>query len=151
MKNKQQNAPLNILLADDDKDDRFFFEKALQELPVATHLTTVQNGEQLMDYLDINSAHLPDVLFLDLSMPRKTGFECLSEIKENEKLKNLPVVMFSTSFTRGIELEMNLINMLSRMGSQDYIRKPGDFEQLKEVIHQALVRVAEKNLINKQM
>src|SRR5450759_3766148 len=89
---------LNILLADDDTDDCFFFDKALRETPIATHLTIVHDGEQLMDYLSKNSEHLPDVLFLDLSMPRKTGFECLSEIKENKKLKDLPVVMFSTSF-----------------------------------------------------
>ena len=65
MNPNQQNAPLNILLADDDTDDRFFFDKALKEIPIATHLTTVHDGEQLMNYLSENSEHLPDVLFLD--------------------------------------------------------------------------------------
>jgi len=140
MKVEQQNIPLNILLADDDIDDRFFFEKALAEIPVATQLETVGDGEELMEYLEKNTANMPDVLFLDLSMPRKTGFECLIEIKENVLYENLYVVMFTTSFTRGIDFEQNLIKTLSRMGAQDYIRKPGDFEQVKHVIHEALTK-----------
>jgi CheY-like chemotaxis protein len=144
MKDNKQYAPLQILLADDDIDDRFFFDKALQEIPIETALVTVYNGEQLMNYLEENTENLPDLLFLDLSMPRKTGFECLSEIKENIKLKDLPVIMFTTSYTRGIDLEDNLKNTLSRMGAMDYIRKPGDFEELKQVIQQALISLLEK-------
>jgi len=136
---------INILLADDDPDDCSFFEKALKDIPVATHFKNVNNGEVLMDYLIENPEHLPDVLFLDLSMPRKTGFECLIEIKEDKRFKAIPVVMFSTSFTRGIELEQSLMNTLSKMGALDYIRKPGDFEQLKHVIHQALIKVIEND------
>lgn len=144
MRSTEGNAPLNILLADDDRDDRDLFEKALKEIPIATHLRTVTNGEELMDYLTANSNHLPDVLFLDLSMPRKTGFECLVEIKEDEKLKDLPVVMFTTSFMRGNEFEPKLTNALSNMGAQDYVRKPSGFTELKHVLHQALIRVIEK-------
>jgi len=147
MKDNQQYAPLHILLADDDIDDRLFFDKALKEIPIATELVTVYNGEQLMVYLGENSENLPDLLFLDLSMPRKTGFECLSEIKENNRFKDIPVVMFTTSFTRGIDLEDNLKNTLSRMGAMDYIRKPGDFEELKQVIQQTLINVSEKRII----
>ena len=141
---KLKETALNILLADDDTDDRFFFEKALKEIPIFTHLVTVNNGEELIDYLTTNTEHLPDVVFLDLSMPRKTGYECLIEIKEDEKLKNIPVIMFSTSFTHGIDLEESLMSTLSKMGAQNYIRKPSDFEKLKQVIHQALTKLIEK-------
>ena len=141
-------VPMKILLADDDKDDRIFFDKALQEIPVDTTLHIVNNGEDLMKYLTENTERLPDVLFLDLSMPRKTGFECLAEIKENEKFKALTVIMFTTSFTRGVELENNLKTTLSRMGADEYIRKPGDFAEYRSVIHQALIRVKEKQSIN---
>ena len=134
----QQELPINILLADDDLDDRIFFEKALSELTIATTLSMVNNGEELMEYLMEHTDLLPDVLFLDLSMPRKTGFECLSEIKENEKMKKLPVIMFTTSFTRGFDLEENLRGTLLGMGAQNYIRKPAGFEELKQVIQQAL-------------
>jgi CheY-like chemotaxis protein len=144
MKQEQQNKPLNILLADDDTDDCLFFEKALKEINIESHITMVHDGEELMDYLSKNSDQLPDMLFLDLSMPRKTGFECLSEIKENEKLNNLPVIVFTTSFARGIDFEQSLINTLSKIGAQEYIRKPNDFEQLKQIIHKALSLLLEK-------
>ncbi len=134
---------LNILLADDDLDDRFFFDKALNEIPVSTSLKTVNNGEELMTYLNQNLQTLPDLLFLDLSMPRKTGFECLSEIKENTDLKHLQVVMFTTSFTRGPDLEKNLKSTLLKMGAQDYVRKPNEFEELKKILHQTLLNAVE--------
>ena len=135
---------LNILLADDDMDDRFFFSKALDEIPVATRLNMVVNGEQLMEYLTEHEDDLPDLLFLDLSMPRKTGFECLAEIKENKKLTDFNVIMFTTSFTRSTDLEDNLKKTLTRMGATDYIRKPGDFDTYKLVIHEALTSLIEK-------
>jgi CheY-like chemotaxis protein len=69
---------INILLADDDTDDCFFFEKALREISITTQLTSVSDGERLMDHLSKNLGKLPDVLFLDLNMPRKSGFECLT-------------------------------------------------------------------------
>lgn len=139
MSTNQKNRTLKVLLADDDTDDRIFFEKALLEIPISTQLTSVKDGEELMSYLNANADHLPDILFLDLSMPRKTGFECLSEIKENEKLKNLSVLVFTTSFVRGIDFEQTLINTLSKLGAQEYIRKPGDFEELKSIIHKTLL------------
>jgi CheY-like chemotaxis protein len=142
---------LNVLLADDDTDDCSFFDKALREIPIATHLTYVHDGEQLINYLSKNSEHLPDVLFLDLSMPRKTGFECLSEIKENKKLKDLPVVMFSTSFPQDMNYEEKMIKMLLKIGAHDYIRKSGDFAQLKQVIHNTLNKVVENNSLNVQV
>lgn len=136
---------LNVLLADDDTDDRSFFEKALREIPIETHLTFVQDGEQLMNYLSENSEHLPDVLFLDLNMPRKNGFECLYEIKEDNKFKDLSVVMFSTSFPQDIFYEENMIKTLLKIGAQDYIRKSGEYAQLKQDIRNALNKVIENN------
>ncbi len=88
---------MNILLADDDTDDCNFFKAALKSLPIPTDLTVVNDGEELMTYLSEKTEHLPNALFLDINMPRKNGFECLAEIKNNKKLKDLPVIMFSTS------------------------------------------------------
>ena len=139
---------LHILLADDDIDDCNFFSKALQALPISSNLTTVRDGERLMKYLDENSEQLPDVLFLDINMPRKSGFECLSEIKENIKLKDIPVVMFSTSYPQHMTYARDMMSLLSKIGASDCIRKPSDFEQLKQVIHNALIKVTEKGAIN---
>jgi CheY-like chemotaxis protein len=143
MKTEQKPELLRILLAEDDKDDCFFFDKALKELPVSASLVTVRDGEQLMDYLYANPDHCPDVLFLDLNMPRKNGFECLSEIKENKQIKDFPVIMFSTSYPRDAEYEQDMINTLMKIGAQEYIRKPHDFVKLKHVIHQALILAME--------
>lgn len=135
MKPKQQHAPLNILLADDDTDDCIFFKEALEDLPLSTNLTAVHDGEQLMQLLTKETNELPHVLFLDLNMPRKNGFECLSEIKLNKKLKQLPVIIFSTSF------DQDVVNLLYKNGAQYFIRKPSEFSQLKKVIQQTLTLI----------
>ena len=123
----------HLLLADDDPDDRMFFGEALNELPVHASLKTVQDGQELMELLK-NPDETPDMLFLDLNMPRKTGYQCLSEIRSHEKLKQLPVVIFSTS------LNADVLNLLYKEGANHYIRKPGDFTKLKAVILEALKR-----------
>lgn len=133
---------LNILLADDDMDDCQFFKEALDALPVSTRLTIVNDGEQLMKHLADHVNPLPHVLFLDINMPRKNGFECLAEIKHDEKLKDLPVVMFSTSN------EPDKINILFKTGADVYIRKPSGFSQLVQVIQHALPLAAENIFSN---
>lgn len=135
---------LSVLLADDDIDDCNFFKKALEELQLFTDLKIVHDGEELMKYLEANSTNLPDILFLDLSMPRKTGFECLTEIKEDEKLKTLPVTVFTTSFSRGPDFEQNIAKILNKIGAEEYIRKPGDFEVLKQIISRVIKMILMK-------
>lgn len=134
---------LKILLADDDKDDCYLFREALSELPLKTDLITVHDGEQLMDYLEKHLQNLPNVLFLDLNMPKKNGFECLTEIKHTSALKDLPVVMFSTSYPRDMGYEQDIIKVLYNIGAKDYIRKPEDFTKLKEVIYTMLLKLKE--------
>ena len=121
----------NVLLADDDQDDCMFFREALEELPLSSALVTVNNGVELMSHLT-RGILLPDALFLDLNMPRKNGFECLTEIKTNENLNTLPVIIYSTSF------DSDVVNLLYEKGAHVCVRKPGDFSKLKDVIHQAL-------------
>lgn len=133
---------INILLADDDIDDCNFFKQALKELSLSTQLTTVHDGAELMNYLSENAEHLPHAIFLDINMPRKNGMECLSEMKQNKKLKDIPVVMFSTSNA------WDTINMLFKSGAHVYIHKPSDFSQLKQVIHHALPIVSESVFSN---
>ena len=129
-----------LLLADDDMDDRLFFEDAIEELFTSYKLSTVTDGVELMEVLFDNSEQLPDILFLDINMPRKNGCECLAEIKANDILKDIPVVIFSTS------LDMEIVNKLYENGAHYYIRKPGDFNVLKKVIYQATVLLKEDNI-----
>ncbi|MBC7947439.1 MAG: response regulator [Chitinophagaceae bacterium] len=121
-----------ILLADDDNDDTSIFQEILEELPFPTQLAVVHNGEQLMEFLYERKEEFPDVLFLDLNMPRKNGFDCLTEIKGDERLKKLPVIIFTTSH------EDSVINLLYKTGAQYYIRKPNNVEQLRNLIELAL-------------
>jgi CheY-like chemotaxis protein len=130
-------APIKILLADDDTDDCFFFKEALEELPVSAKLTTVNDGVQLMQLLSAKETSLPDALFLDLNMPRKSGFECLAEIKLIDKLMNLPVIIYSTS------LNMEVVDLLYQKGAHYYIRKPGEFDKLKKVIAEAVALLSQ--------
>jgi CheY-like chemotaxis protein len=126
---------VNLLLADDDMDDCLFFQEALEELSMAANLSTVNDGVQLMDFLKAAIA-LPDALFLDLNMPRKSGFECLTELKNNKSFKEIPVIIFSTS------LDPEVVNTLYNNGAHYYIRKPGDFNILKQVIEEATSRIS---------
>lgn len=131
-------SPLRILLADDDHDDCSFFKKALSALLIVTELKIVNDGEELMKELNTPGYIFPDVLFLDLNMPRKTGLECLTEIKGDVKFKDLPVVIFSTS------KDEVMMKKVFKAGVHIYIRKPGDFGQLKEIINNALPIASEK-------
>jgi len=133
--------PLYILLADDDRDDALLFQDVLDELTLSTRLEIVFNGEQLMSRLNENSIILPDVLFLDLNMPRKTGFECLSEMKQDERLKHLPVIIFSTS------MDPKAMDILYKTGAHYYIRKPNEYSKLKKVIHLALTLIDQPGLV----
>jgi len=123
--------PINVLLADDDIDDRYFFDKVLKSLPVRADLATVEDGEELMIYLAENSEKLPDILFLDLNMPKKNGSECLAEIKQDEKLKNLPVIIFST------HRHEKDSDILYEKGAYYYIRKT-DMIELTKTLHHIL-------------
>lgn len=127
------NSPrYKLLLADDDTDDCIFFKEALGELSHPACLTTVSDGVELMEYLSKNHDNLPDVIFLDLNMPRKNGFQCLNEIRNCEHLKQIPIIILSTSF------EMEIVNFLFEKGARHYMRKPGDFVKLRQLIDKAI-------------
>lgn len=129
---------INILLADDDEADCLLFKEALAELPVSARLTIVHNGEEVIEELTKKGNKLPDVLFLDLNMPRKNGFASLGEIKRNSDLQNLPVIIFSTASER------ETVRNVFRDAAHYYICKPVDFSQLKKVIYEALTLITQK-------
>ncbi len=127
------NSPLQILLADDDEADRFLFTEAFSELKIKTVVKTVNDGAQLMEYLNIKDAKLPHLLFLDLNMPRKNGLECLKEIRSNEKLKDVSIAIYSTSDNKN-DMEETFLN-----GANVYITKPADFTMLKQFLEKAVM------------
>ena len=118
----------HIILADDDEDDRNFFTEAFDELKIKTKVNLFNNGLQLMEYLHISNSVLPDILFLDLNMPFKSGVECLHEIKTNERFKNIAIAIYSTSASDD-DIEATFIS-----GANIYIKKPSDFDTLKKIL-----------------
>lgn len=122
----------NIFLADDDEDDQFMFQEVLKEIHTPTNLVTASDGEQLMKVLHSLNSNLPDVLFLDLNMPRKNGFQCLAEIRQNEKFSSLRTIILSTSY------EEEVIEMLYENGADHYVKKPTEFSELRMIIERVL-------------
>lgn len=123
---------IHITLADDDEDDRLFFTDAFNEIKVNTKVNTFNDGVELMDYLNNEDTVLPHVLFLDLNMPRKNGIECLLEIKQNDRFKDIAIAIYSTSSSED-HIEETFVN-----GANIYIKKPNDFNTLKKVLSEVV-------------
>lgn len=126
----------HVVLADDDDDDKLLFQDVVKELGIAAKLSAASNGEALMEML--SEGPPPDLLFLDLNMPLKNGFECLAEIRRDRRLDQMPVIIFSTSS------QPSAIDRVYKGGAQLYIRKPNDFTQLKKVIRHVFDMTWEK-------
>lgn len=127
--------PFTILMADDDEDDRLLTKDALQESRVRNTLYCVEDGVELLEYLkregkyaDPESSPRPGLILLDLNMPRKDGREALKEIKADAELKNIPVVILTTSGQE--EDKVKGYNL----GAASYITKPVNFEGLVELM-----------------
>ena len=127
-----QNDHIYIILADDDEDDRLFFTDAFGELKINTKVDTFSDGVELMNYLNKEDTLLPNVLFLDLNMPKKTGIECLNEIKANSKMSEIAIVIYSTSASEE-DIEKTFV-----MGANIYIKKPDSFKKLKQVLSEVV-------------
>ncbi|HEY0743529.1 MAG TPA: response regulator [Chryseosolibacter sp.] len=134
----------NIILVDDDSDDRALFTEAVNFVDPTINVITRSDGEHLMEFLE-NDPGMFELIFLDLNMPRKNGKECLTEIRANKKLSNIPVIVYTTSLNPvDIEETYNL-------GARFFLRKPSSFEELKEtlaVVLDAKFAAAEKTRDN---
>ncbi len=126
------NEPLRILLADDDEADRLLFKEAISELKIKTVVHSVNDGVDLMEALAVENQPLPQLLFLDLNMPRKDGMECLKEIRANDKYNDISIAIFSTSGADD-DMEETFLN-----GANVYIHKPNDFGSLKKLLERAV-------------
>ncbi|ACT93731.1 response regulator [Dyadobacter fermentans] len=122
----------SIFLADDDEDDCMLFEDALREVSTSAELLKASDGVELIDLMEKTVPPPPDVIFLDLNMPRKNGFECLDQIRKTKAWEGIPVVIFSTT---GQE---EMVRKVHEKGANFFIRKPGSFPKLKQAIKQIL-------------
>jgi two-component system, response regulator len=130
---KPQHKSITILLADDDPDDRLLVQEAFEENHLLNVLETVEDGEELMDYLYQRGKFSekevrPNMILLDLNMPRKSGLEALREIKADENLRSIPVVVLTTS-----KAEEDIIRSY-KLGVNSFIVKPVTFDSLVELV-----------------
>lgn len=109
---------------DDDQDDQLLFKEALHEAKNSVIYQSACNGIDALDKLNSQLENLPDLIFLDVNMPKMNGIDCLKELKKSDSLKNIPVLMYSTSSFSEYKKQC------FANGALDYIVKPDDFNQL---------------------
>jgi CheY-like chemotaxis protein len=131
----KQGNPITILMADDDADDRKLTREALEESRLANDIRFVENGEELMAYLRRQGRYAseadaprPGLILLDLNMPRKDGREALAEIKADPELRQIPVVILTTS-----KSDEDVYRSYD-LGVNSYIVKPVTFEALVDIL-----------------
>ena len=129
------HKPITILMADDDADDRELTREAFAESHLANDLRFVENGEELMDYLnrrgrfaDPATSPWPGIILLDLNMPKKDGREALQEIKADPRFRGIRVVIMTTS-----KAEEDVVRSYN-LSAASYIAKPVTFERLVDVV-----------------
>jgi len=128
----EKGDKLNVILVDDDPDDRMLFEEVFSELRIQSSLFLFQNGLEFLAYLDRPQAPIPDLIFLDLNMPIMGGIEALEHIKRSEKYSNVPIAIYSTSSS-----DKDIEESLAR-GANVYITKPTDYGKLKRILGEVL-------------
>lgn len=128
---RETSSLKRVLLVDDDVDDRELFEEAVKLINPSLLVDTASDGEELMRYIQKAT---PDVIFLDLNMPRKNGKECLVELRGDAKFASVPIIIYTTSLNQVDVAETK------KNGASYFFRKPNSFDELKDVLHQILVR-----------
>jgi DNA-binding response OmpR family regulator len=114
-------------MADDDADDVSFFEETLFDIDRNIFFDSASNGYEALIKIK-NAKPLPDIIFLDLNMPRYDGKQCLAELKKDKDLQQVPVIIFTTSSYK------NDITQLLAMGATCFVTKPTDIHELKAIL-----------------
>ena len=123
----------NILLVDDDLDDRMLFEQIVGETNPDVHVHTAENGLEMVAWLDkCTGQDLPDLVILDQNMPKMTGRESLIFLKESPRYKKIPVILYSTFQVRDFYLSCR------ELGALDVIDKPDTIQAYRDMISQIL-------------
>jgi len=113
-------------------DDRMLFADAISDLKLPVDLQLVKDGAELMDYLLTSAIIMPEIIFLDLNMPRKNGFECLEEIKSHSSLKDIFIIIYSTTESQ------KEIDVVFDHQANLFIKKPNSFTELKSILSHVL-------------
>ena len=132
MSDQPATQAIEILLVEDDPGDVLMTREAFEDYKIANRLTVVSNGEDAISYLRrqgrFADAPTPDLVLLDLNLPRRDGREVLSDIKSDPTLRRIPVVILTTS-----DAEEDVIAAYD-LHANAYVRKPVDFEQFVSAV-----------------
>lgn len=131
LKNQKTMPYRNIVLIDDDEDDQEIFRTAVQDIAHSINCTTFFDASQALVKLG-EMAVAPDVIFLDMNMPIMNGQQFLTLIKKNIELKNIPVIVFTTSS------DPNTIRETKELGAHDFITKPASFGEVINLLRPLL-------------
>lgn len=126
------NGLHTIVLTDDDEDDREFFTSAVQSTHPHIKLLIFNDGVGLKDYLKDKPAEKPQLIFLDINMPRLNGFQVLESIRKEYSPDEMPVIMYTTSSSE------TDIDLAQKLGANMFFRKPNDFKILKHLVGKVL-------------
>jgi CheY-like chemotaxis protein len=132
---------LRLLIVDDDADDRMFFIDAVSEIDETIECVVAKDGLHALELLNDPAFELPDIIFLDLRMPRFNGKRCLAEIKASDRLKNIPVFIYTTS------TDVKESTELKSLGATHFISKPHSPEDVYYII--SVVLEEQKAALNK--
>ncbi|QWR76688.1 response regulator [Candidatus Magnetomonas plexicatena] len=116
----------SVMLVDDDEDDYLLFRDAIEKLEVPAEITWVSDPEEVNQHLLPKT--LPDLIFLDLNMPRKDGFEVLTDLKKDKQFCLIPVIVLTTS-NAAEDVERCYL-----LGVNSYMKKPNEFSQLHRML-----------------
>lgn len=122
----------HLLLAEDDSEDAEIFQTILSDVSSGINLSVVANGLLLMNFLR-TAQELPDIIFLDMNMPLKNGLQCLEEIKKSEKLKQVRIIILSTSS------QPELVRAAYGLGAELYLEKPNSYSKFKTLLQKCLM------------
>lgn len=124
-----------VLIADDDPDDIEMFTEALQEIDGNIRCISASNGYDALQLLSVVNIPKPDMIFLDLNMPKLSGKQCLIKLKQQQRLADIPVVIFTTSKLDDDNDEMR------RLGAVDFITKPSRYSELVQLLGNLLANI----------
>ncbi len=128
--NTYHNKAKKILLIDDDEDDQLYFRDAINELNHVLECEIANNGREAIEQMSVPPP--PDLIFLDLNMPVMNGYECLAYLKAQDRYKDIPVVIFTTS------QNANDIERSRNMGAKLFFTKPSNFNTLCSTLHKII-------------
>lgn len=113
-----------LFIIDDDLEDQEIFVEAVKDVDSTVQVFTAENGDDAFEQLQQNVIVLPDLIFLDMNMPKLNGKQVLKELKSIKSLKSIPVIMYSTSFAPGD------VDEVHKLGAAHHLLKPARFDQL---------------------